>query len=903
MELITTHVGADFDAFASALAARHLYPGARLFFPGSREASLRRMLETGLVDFEEVKAREVDPAQLSRVVLCDVRQRDRIGVVAEWLAANPRIELLAYDHHPASPADLVTSGGRVDPEAGSTSTLLVEELRRRELAVPASEATALLLGLHEDTGSFTYATTGARDLEAAAWLLGQGADLAMVRRLASHQLDLARVEVLHRMTQALEVHRLRGHRVGVVALELGSYVDELAPLVSRCLEIFELPVLFALFGEGDAVTVIARGDLAGLDLGKALSAVAGGGGHATAAAARLRGATLLEVRERLLAWLERELPPAARAADIMVAAWVPVASSATVGEAKALLNSRRLNAAPVVEPGEGGRVVGATTRQLLDAAIQHGLAGRPVATAMTRELEWVAPDAPAEEIGARILTRHPRFVLVGDEATGRPLGLVTRMQVLRHLYGRLNDPGERIDRRAGEQREHRQQVKRLLAERLPPALAARVETAAAVSREHAVAVYLVGGLVRDLLLGRENRDLDLVVEGDGIHFARLLAAEIGGRVREHHAFMTAVVVDPEGLHIDVASARSELYREPAALPEVETSALRQDLYRRDFTINTLAIRLGPDPVPELIDYFGGRRDLEERTLRVLHSLSFIDDPTRVLRAVRLEQRLGFEISTETLRLVQVALAEGVFERLSGARLRDELILLLDDPAIAVRGLERLAGLGLLAVLHPRLSFDAAAGARLRQAIAAWDWFRLEGLSAPRVAVWRLLLAALAGGLDGSTGGLDGLSGLAERLRLAGEDRRILTGFPERVARAAALLARPELAPHQVEEGLAGLAGEELLLLMGEADERGRAWVRRDLVELRPLRLSIGGAELVARGVAPGPEIGRALSATRRARLDGTIGPAEELAFALAALGRGPSPAPAGELAPAARGEA
>ncbi len=269
--------------------------------------------------------------------------------------------------------------------------------------------------------------------------------------------------------------------------------------------------------------------------------------------------------------------------------------------------------------------------------------------------------------------------------------------------------------------------------------------------------------MRDLLLGRENRDLDLVVEGDGPRFARRLAAELGGRVREHEAFMTAVVVDAEGFHIDVATARSEFYREPAALPEVASSALRQDLYRRDFTINTLAVRLGPGETPELIDHFGARRDLEEGTIRVLHSLSFIDDPTRVLRAVRLEQRLGFEIAPETLHLIQVALEEGVFERLSGSRLREELILLLDDPAVALRGLDRLAELGLLAPLDPGLEMTAAVRARLRAAVGAHHWYRLADLDGPAVALWRLLLIALTADLDAAA-----VERLAGRLMLAGE---------------------------------------------------------------------------------------------------------------------------------------
>ena len=239
-----------------------------------------------------------------------------------------------------------------------------------------------------------------------------------------------------------------------------------------------------------------------------------------------------------------------------------------------------------------GRLVGAVTRQILDAALQHGLGERPVETVMDPDLEWVEPDSPADDVGRRILDRHPRFVLVGDRAGGRAAGLITRMQVLRHLHGRLAAFEERIDRRSQDRAEERQGIGELLAERLSPALRRAGGGRRPGRAGHGIPVYLVGGLVRDLLLGRDNRDLDLVVEGDGLALRPRLAAELGGRVREHRAFLTAVVVDGEGFHVDVASARSEFYRAPAALPEVQTSAIRQDLFRRDFTINTLAIRLG-----------------------------------------------------------------------------------------------------------------------------------------------------------------------------------------------------------------------------------------------------------------------------------------------------------------------
>lgn len=885
MELLSTHVGADFDALASMLVARRLHPRAEIFFPGSREASVRKLLATGFVEFAELRQRQIDPSRIERVILCDVRQRDRIGKLGEWLAERPEIEVWAYDHH--REGDLDVSGGRVDPQVGSTSTILAELFAERDLSPTATEATLLLLGIYEDTGALTYVTTHPRDLDAAARLLRQGGDLALVRRFASAALDPERLDLLHQIARALEVHRVHGHRVGLAEIDLPSYVEELAPLVSKSLDLFGLPMLFVLFGFEERVLVVGRGDAAGVDLGRILGGL-GGGGHATAASVRLPG-TLVEAREKLLGELERSLPPAARARDLMVPASVSLDPQATIEQAKERLRIGGVNAAPVLD-GEG-RAVGAVTRQLLDAALQHGLGQRPVETAMTQDLAWVAADAPADEAGRQMLALQPRFVLVGDRQDGRPLGLVTRMQLLHYLGARLDletegAPGAlRVaGAREGNPEHHRaaQREAAGLLGRAEPAMRETIERIAAVARAEGVPVYLVGGFVRDLALGRENRDLDLVVEGDGPAFAQRLGRALDAPVRVHEAFLTAVVRAPGG-EIDVATARSEFYRAPAALPEVASSALRQDLYRRDFTVNTLAIRLGPlskNTPPELIDPFGGRRDLELGVLRVLHSLSFLDDPTRALRAVRLERRLGLHLALETERLIGIALGEGAFDRLSGSRLRAELDLLLGEEAVALPGLERLAALGVLGAIEPRWVHDRTLAPeveiRLRGALAAWDWHRLQGLAEPSVDLPELLGLALCLDLP-----LDARRRLADRLGLNGPLRARRLAVTEVVSDALASL-RPNARPSEVSAALGGLGGEELLLVFAATDEAGRGWIRRDLATLRSIEPSIRGADLIAAGVPEGPALGSALRAVKHALQDGELEPGcgTEMAFAL-----------------------
>jgi tRNA nucleotidyltransferase (CCA-adding enzyme) len=439
--------------------------------------------------------------------------------------------------------------------------------------------------------------------------------------------------------------------------------------------------------------------------------------------------------------------------------------------------------------------------------------------------------------------------------------------------------------------------------RLRPELAARVAVVARVAAEMGVEAWLVGGTVRDLLLGRDGPDLDFVAVGDGAGLAAAVHRALGGRLLRHAEFLTADVIDSEGVHLDIATARQESYEAVAALPDVWPAAmLDADLRRRDFTVNAMALRLPaslPGSLPpsqangldvgglaaaaSLADPTGGWRDLAAGALRVLHERSFLDDPTRVLRGVRFEARLGLRLTPETEALARQAVAAGAFARLSGSRLRRELELLLDGeagPAAALAGLERLRELGVLGAVHPRLAASSewpAARRRLLDAAAELAWYRaahVVGAGRP-ARPWLLLLLALAAGLSE-----DGRDELASRLLLAGGERRLLIGFGERLAAAGARLGGGAR-PHEVDAALAGLADEELLLLAAQEGALARSWVRRYLTELRPLALTIRGADLLAAGAPSGPAIGHALRAARDARLDGEIGPGEELAFALA----------------------
>lgn len=234
--------------------------------------------------------------------------------------------------------------------------------------------------------------------------------------------------------------------------------------------------------------------------------------------------------------------------------------------------------------------------------------------------------------------------------------------------------------------------------RIGPDLRGILHAAGSLAAEMGYRAYAVGGMVRDLLLERDTFDLDIVVEGEGIRFARRLAGRLRARVKGYERFGTATITPAGGARVDIATARTEIYDAPAALPRVTPGSIRDDLFRRDFTINAMALSLAPEEFGRLLDEFGGVRDIRGRRIRVLHGRSFVDDPTRIFRAVRFEARLGFRIVAADEGRIREALALSLLERLEEYRITAELRLILGEPDPS-RPLLRLAQMGVLEALE------------------------------------------------------------------------------------------------------------------------------------------------------------------------------------------------------------
>jgi tRNA nucleotidyltransferase (CCA-adding enzyme) len=865
VDLITTHVNADFDGLASMVAARKLYPGATLMLSGGGQEAVRSFL--AVHDLELVSPKQLDHAAVTRLILVDTQEPERLGALAD-LWQRPEVSLHIYDHHPVMgaglpddvPVRLRPAVYAVEP-VGATTTILIERLRAQRLAITPFEATVLALGLYEETGSLAFVSTTPRDLQAAAYAVEAGADLRIVTDTLRRPLDPDQIVLLNDLVQSGDIYYIDGRKVLVTSSGYDRYKGDLAEVVHKLAEMQGLDVVVAAMALEEKVEVIGRSRRPEFDMG-ALMREFGGGGHDVAAAAAVKGKTVVEVRERITQWLTDRRQSRVCASEIMTKPVKSVGAVATMLDVERLMTTYGVNALPVVDARD--RYLGVVTREIVQKALFHKLNKSPVGDYMSAEFYTAAPETPFREIEARMIERNQRFVPILSGQT--VVGVITRTDVLRSLHDDvLAAARARAKGFVPATDHHRRNLRGAMMSHLPARGFILLEAAGRLADEMEVSVYVVGGFVRDLLLDVKNLDLDLVVEGDGIAFAQALAAQVQGQAKEHERFGTAVVTSPDGLRLDIATARTEYYEYPTALPTVEQSSIKKDLYRRDFTINTMAIVLNEARFGELVDYFGGQRDLKDKTIRVLHSLSFVEDPTRVFRAVRFEQRLGFRLAKETLVLVKGAAKMDLFKRLSGTRLFNELVLLFseDEPS---RTVGRLGELDLLRFVHPSLKASPALHGLLKGIEDAVKWYHLLYLER-EAEPWLAQMMALLDGLSAKALG-ETLKRLAVPERQAEAIRR---GHVSSEMVLRRLTRQPAPSPAELYRLLSPMAVEALLLVMAKAkSETVQRHISAFLTTHQHVKPILSGDDLKGMGLKPGPQFKKILGALLDARLNGEV---------------------------------
>ena len=454
-----------------------------------------------------------------------------------------------------------------------------------------------------------------------------------------------------------------------------------------------------------------------------------------------------------------------------------------------------------------------------------------------------------------------------DPKSGHLVGVVSRGDLLRILHKDLSRYSTGPYASLLEHHEVTgKQLKSLMAERLPKPIMALMHTVARVADQLGVSAYVVGGFVRDLLLRIDNYDMDIVIEDDGIQFAKALGKELNAKVVSHQKFGTSVVCLPDGFKIDVATARTEFYKHPAALPTVEMSSIKSDLFRRDFTFNCLALKLNGEDAFVLLDFFNGHRDLKDKVVRVLHNLSFVEDPSRAFRAIRFEQRLGFRIGKQTESFIKHAAKKKFIEKLSGARLYNELMLILKEPE-PLSCLRRMKELDLLQFIHPKMLKHKKDFEVIERVQEVFSLSRIVHLVQDCDEGYVYLLAMLYS-LDGRE-----ISRAATRLHLSQKQRRrIQEDLGHCRSRLKLFKKKSKLQPSEIYNLLSDLSPEAVLLLMAVS---GSEQINKHIVLFfteyhDSARLSLTGDDLIHMGIQPGPVFKTVFKTLRDARLNGLI---------------------------------
>ncbi len=891
MQIILTHERTDFDALASLFGAHLLNEEFIPVLPRQINRNLRAFLTLYGREFSLVEQRDLTRKKIEEVILVDTQSL----VTIKGMGKKTRVRVL--DHHPLK-EDLPDDWDVTIDLVGATATLLSEGLVASDKRLSAIQATLLLLGIYEDTGSLSYASTTPRDIRAAAWLLEQGADLNIAADFLNAPLSPNQQKIYDELCANAVAHEINGHQIVIACGDARGSGEEISSLAHKLRDLLDPDALFILVETSSGTRLVARSSSDNINVGE-IAKKLGGGGHPRAAAALIKESDVLPpaggVREGqgqapsqltstqtqnadvepsrstnvpcafLLEILREEIHPSITVAEIMSRGPQTLSPETLVSKASELMKKFGYEGYPVVK---NGKVVGLLNRRAVDRSISHKMDAKAGAIMEAGEVTLALDDALAT-IQRKMRDSGWGQIPVVDG--GKVVGIVTRTDLLKTL--------------APDSMRAKNNYAKLLKNALPKVRLDLIHKVSEVAESENSALYLVGGFVRDLILERPSLDFDFVVEGDAIALAEKMVEKYGGRITKHERFGTAkwfledsefkveslkieeenfLPFEPLNLptFLDFITARTEFYTSPTALPTVSRGSIKLDLHRRDFTINTLALRLDKPHYGELHDHWGGLADLERGLVRVLHSLSFVDDPTRILRAIRFEQRFGFTLGIRTKELMDEA--HPLLAKLTGQRIRHELDLIWDEPR-AVEMFTRLSALGLFPAISFALAPDSDLGARLSLALNApapavlGEIPTLAHLPKRRVLGYLVWLLPLP---------IEKLRAVIKRLRFHTALKDALLDTRKLCDDLGRLKdAKPSIWTHRL-DGIPPLALYTASLC--DIDDDLRENIQEYLANWRNIQPTISGDNLKERGLKPGPQYKEILSQLRDAWLDGEV---------------------------------
>jgi len=859
LEVIISHQSTDFDSLAAMVAAKKVYKDALLVFTGAVERNVKKFISIYGELIEITPFKKIKIEEITKLIIVDTRIKRRIGPFANVLKKRD-LEIHIYDHHPST-ADDIKGDINVIEEVGATTTIILRKLKEMNLEISPIEATLFALGIYEDTGSLTFSTTTIDDINSISYLFDKGIKLKVVANFMNIGVSLAQKKLLNQLLLSSKEIFCKGIRINMAIAEAKNYTEGLALLTHRLIEIENSDVFFTIVKMVERIYIVGRSRTNSVDVDEVLKEL-GGGGHFQAASAVVKDSSLDELEKKLVKILERKVKVGIAAKDIMSSPVKTVNTLTSIEETKKILLRYGHNGIPVVEEG---KLKGIITMQEVNKAKQHGLGKELVSKYMSNQIINVKLSTPLTEIQELMINYDIGRILVVNQED-KLVGIVTRTDLIRNLYGEGHIPKRSFSTyiETGSNMARKKQIeltKKIFSKRVQNILNKIGE----IGDKLNFPVFMVGGVVRDLFLGIENYDIDIVVEGDGIKYARELSRYLKGRTKSHEKFRTAVVILADGFKIDVATARREFYEYPAAFPKVELSSIKKDLYRRDFTINAMAIQLNKKYFGKLIDFFGGQKDLRIGIIRVLYNLSFVEDPARIIRAIRFEQRYNFKMDRETEDFLKKAIDDKLLSRLRKKRIAEELILILKEEN-PLKSLKRLEELGALKYILPEVELDKDTVERFNKVRDNYNFWK-GNITDEKIKLWMIYFCCLIRNLEQSQ-----IQRILKKLIFKQKFLDKINFCYKNLDKVIKFIAQKnKIVPSIIYLELKELPNEVLFLAMTENNTNiVKKRISNYFEKYKKESLYISGKELKELQVEPGPIYSQILNKLFCAQLDGKV---------------------------------
>jgi len=682
--VILTHAGADLDAISSIFAASKLYPGSIIINPGSLDINAQKIVSIFGESIKLSKVKEIPlrvKRNIKRIIIVDTKSFERIGEGKELIKLNQNAEIIVFDHHPGE-SDLKNSK-IIFRKCGANTTILVDLLRRKRVVLNPFEATLIAFGIFEDTGSFSFPSTTQEDFSSMTYLFSFGVDMKIIHHYLSPFLGTDQINLLRSLLNNFEEYKIKGSKVAIAFGEMETYVPGLSLIAHKLIELIDVDVVFVVVKMKRDTYIIGRSTSPDFNLIPIISQF-NGGGHPTAASTLVRDISFDEIRDRIINATASSYFPVLKAYHIMSSPVKTVHPSTTIKEALNIMIRMGYSGLPIEE---NGRITGMISKRDLEKVLFFEKRERPVKQFYSPLIIKVEADSDLREIEETMIKNNTGRVLVEQE--GEIKGIISRSDLLRayKIKEELSETSSRVSPSFFLPK--KELVRKLIEYSMPKKIIQYMKTFGRVAEENSLEIFLVGGAVRDLFLKIESLDFDFVVS-DALKFGDKIKKTFKGKIKFYQDTQT-VHFSSDSISFDFATARREYYTEKSIIPIVEKASLKEDLARRDFTINAIALNILPKRFGEIHDFYGGYSDLANRKIRVLHSMSFIEDPSRILRAVKYMVKLGFSLSEDTEYLLRKALELNVLKSKHSQRILNELneLFVLDKASEAIKIMEKL----------------------------------------------------------------------------------------------------------------------------------------------------------------------------------------------------------------------